>query len=53
MTGEPFEKAGAYGIQGAASVFVRSLQGDYFNVMGFPLHSFALFLAGLIRQKKL
>lgn len=36
-SGEPMDKAGAYGIQGAASVFVSHLDGDYFNVMGLPV----------------
>ncbi|KAA6416484.1 MAG: hypothetical protein FRX49_13544 [Trebouxia sp. A1-2] len=52
-TGECYGKAGAYGIQGAASVFVKSIQGDYFTVMGFPLNSFAVYVADLIRQKRL
>ena len=51
--GEAFGKAGAYGIQGSASVFVKELQGDYFNVMGFPLHSFASHVSNLIMQKAL
>ena len=38
-TGDPMDKAGAYGIQGLAAVFVTSLDGDYFNVMGLPLCS--------------
>ena len=36
-TGSPMDKAGAYGIQDGAAVFVQALQGDYYNVMGLPL----------------
>ena len=36
-TGEPMDKAGAYGIQGGAGKFVESLDGSYENVMGFPV----------------
>ncbi len=36
-TKEPFDKAGAYGIQGYASKFVKKINGDYFTVMGLPV----------------
>lgn len=36
-TARPFDKAGAYGIQEEAAVFVSKIHGDYFNVVGLPL----------------
>ena len=45
-TGEPMDKAGAYGIQGYGATLVERISGDYFAVMGLPLGR----LVGLIRE---
>jgi septum formation protein len=45
MSGEPQDKAGAYGIQGRAALFVESIAGSYSNVVGLPLFETAQLLA--------
>ncbi|MBR5382073.1 MAG: septum formation protein Maf [Oscillospiraceae bacterium] len=45
-TGEPMDKAGAYGAQGRAAVFIRGIDGDFFNVMGLPLCALSEILDG-------
>lgn len=43
-TGEPFDKAGAYAIQGRAGAFVTRLEGSYSGVVGLPLHEVRMLL---------
>ena len=49
-SGEPFGKAGAYGIQGKAALFIKEIEGDYFNIMGLPIRLVYELAAADLRQ---
>lgn len=49
-TGDPFDKAGAYGIQDYSGVFVDSIKGCFYNVVGLPLSAFYSRLTHLLRE---
>ncbi|MEG0894795.1 MAG: Maf family protein [Oscillospiraceae bacterium] len=47
-TSEPYDKAGGYGIQGKAALFIEEIQGDYYSVMGLPIARLKKELSALI-----
>ena len=53
-TGEPFDKAGAFGIQNKGALLIRRVEGDFYNVMGLPVGALAQLLGqlGLLNEQQ-
>ena len=50
---QPYDKAGAYAIQGLASAYVSGIKGDYFNVVGLPVHALCQLFAKMFKENLL
>lgn len=51
QSGEPMDKAGAYAVQGLASLWIKRLEGCYFNVVGLPVHKLNKLTASFLGKK--
>ncbi len=49
-TKDPYDKAGGFGIQASAKIFIKGIEGDYYNVVGFPVNSFIKHLNKLLND---
>ncbi len=52
QTNEPYDKAGGYGIQGHGALFVKSITGDYYNVVGMPISRIAREASEILRKSE-
>ncbi len=49
-SGEPFNKAGGFGIQGLGSIFIKGIEGCFYNIVGFPVNNFFTNLKEMLKE---